>query len=138
VCVLKYISYISYIRFFEGLKMPYLQGFFKFFCEWLPPNLRTVTPLFVNGYSPICGRLPPLLCYCLAMLLLSGCSCKALKTGGKTGLYSAGFSLSGQYVGELLPPFLLCVTPSLLIVTPAFSADFVPILYYFCFALERV
>ena len=24
VCVLKYISYISYIRFFEGLKMPYL------------------------------------------------------------------------------------------------------------------
>ena len=50
--------------------MPYLQGF---------------SNSFVNGYPPICERLPPLLCYCLAMLLLSGCSCKALKTGVKQG-----------------------------------------------------
>ena len=44
VCVLKYISYISYIRFFEGLKMPYLQGF---------------SNSFANGYPPICEWLPP-------------------------------------------------------------------------------
>ena len=70
MCVLKYISYISYIRFFEGLKMPYLQGFSK---------------SYAHRYPPICSPLPPLFCYCLAMLLLSGCSCKSLKTGVKQG-----------------------------------------------------